>query len=444
MKRIAIIGSGISGLTVAHCLSQQKDAQLEKVEQRQALELTVYESESRIGGHTATIDIDDDGNRQAIDTGFIVYNDWTYPNFIKLIDQLDVESRPTAMSFSVSCEQTGLEYAGSNLNALFAQRGNLLRPAYWNMLRDILRFNKESIIDFEAGKLDAGMSLGEYLKKGAYGRPFVEKYLVPMGAAIWSSGTEGMFEFPALFFVRFFKNHGLLSVKNRPQWRTLVGGSRAYLGPLTENFSQEVIRLNSKIDKINRENDAVFIRHSDGRVETYDAVVFATHSDQALALLENPSPLEKEILGAIPYQANDVVLHTDINLLPKRQLAWSSWNYRLTGDASDAQQAKLTYNMNILQGLQSRKTFCVSLNQSSNIAEEHILGRYNYSHPVFSMQSVAAQQRWVELAGEMNTWYCGAYWRNGFHEDGVASGLNVVGSMDKLLLQDGTIGNAAA
>ena len=432
-KKIAVIGSGISGLTTAYCLANQRSAKLDSALDRQPVEVTVFESESRIGGHTATIDIDKGGKQYAIDTGFIVYNDWTYPKFIKLLDQINVPTRPTSMSFSVSCESSGLEYAGSNLNTLFAQRRNIIRPAYWMMLRDILRFNKQSIDDLDNGRLDDGISLGEYLRKNGYGNMFIDKYLVPMGAAIWSSGTHAMLDFSALFFVRFFKNHGLLSVKNRPQWRTIVGGSKAYLSPLTTSF-QNAIRLNSKIKSVQRENNKVHLLMHDGGVETYDAVVFATHSDQALRLLEKPSQAEQEILSAIPYQLNDVVLHTDERLLPHRKLAWACWNYRLASSREDQQLAKLTYNMNLLQGLESEQTFSVSLNQNDSIREDHILGQYRYSHPVFTLSGMAAQKRQNEINGRDNTWFCGAYWRNGFHEDGVVSALNVIDDMDRGLL----------
>ena len=429
MKKIAIVGSGISGLTVAYCLSTSRNSELDPVKSREPVDLTLYEADDRIGGHTATVDVQVNGNNYAVDTGFIVYNDWTYPNFIKLLQQLEVGSRDTRMSFSVSCEDTGLEYAGSNFNTLFAQRSNILKPVYWQMLGDIVRFNKEAVVDLEKGVLDEGISLGDYLARNRYGNMFREKYLIPMAAAIWSSGTPDIPNFPALFFVRFFKNHGLLSIKKRPQWRTITGGSRSYLQPLSEHF-QSSIRLGANIESVRRERGQVLVRERNGKVEQYDAIVFATHSDQALSLLEEASALEREIVGAIPYQDNDVVLHTDTKLLPKRPLAWSCWNYRIANGSHNEPLAKLTYNMNLLQGLDCEKTFCVSLNQTNDIQQEKVLGSYSYSHPVFNLTGIAAQARWEELAGHQNTWFCGAYWRNGFHEDGVVSALNVVDDMD--------------
>jgi predicted NAD/FAD-binding protein len=418
--KIAVIGAGISGLTSAYYLSRSH-------------QVTVFETEDRIGGHTATIDVEHLGRSYSVDTGFIVYNDWTYPNFIKLLRELNVPTQTTRMSFSVCCDATGLEYAGSSLNALFAQRSNLLRPHYWQMLREILRFNREAVADLESGQIPASATLRDYLTDRNYGPLFIEKYLVPMGAAIWSAGTDEMLEFPLLFFIQFFKNHGLLSVKNRPQWHTIVGGSRSYLKPLTEPFSQR-IETSATIRHINRCEDFVTIDYhspSSGRQSVrFDALVIATHSDQALSLLQDASCEEQEILSAIPYQGNDVVLHTDENLLPERPLAWSSWNYRLTNAAANEPVAKLTYNMNILQDIDAPCTFCVSLNQTDDIDPAKIIGRYNYSHPVFSLKGIDAQQRWEALAGKRRTWYCGAYWGSGFHEDGVNSALRVVASIE--------------
>lgn len=407
--KIAIIGSGISGLSCAYLLHRQHD-------------ITVFEAADRIGGHTATMDVDYQGQRYAIDTGFIVYNDWTYPNFIKLMTELGVQSQPTEMSFSVKCEQTGLEYGGSDLNTLFAQRSNLFSPAYLKMLWDIVSFNKQAITDLESSAIDDDITLGEYLQNRGYGQMFVTKYLVPMGSAIWSASTDTMLKFPLLFFVRFFKNHGLLSVNNRPQWRVIKGGSGSYLGPLTAGF-KEKIRTSTGVSSVRRESDKVQLTTADGQIEIFDQVVFACHSDQALAILNDSNDLEQELLGAIPYQQNDVVLHTDDSLLPEKRLAWSSWNYWLRSDKQE--QAILTYDMNILQGIDSPTTFCVTLNATESIDPEKILGRYCYSHPVFSMASVSAAERWQEINGVNNTWFCGAYWANGFHEDGVSSGIRV-------------------
>lgn len=406
---IAIVGTGISGLSAAYLLNRDHD-------------ITVFESEDRIGGHTATIDVTVDGTDYAIDTGFIVYNDWTYPNFIRLMDEIGVESQVTEMSFSVKCDLSGLEYGGNNLNTLFAQRRNLFKPSFIKMLWDIVRFNKESIADLEANRIAQDMTLGQYLKQKGYGAVFTNKYLIPMGSAIWSSSTEDMFNFPLLFFVRFFKNHGLLSVNNRPQWRTIKGGSKQYLGPLTVSFKDR-IRLSSAVQSVQRHSDGVTLTLADGSSEHFDQVVLACHSDQALKLLAEPCDAETEILSAIPYQSNDVVLHTDDSLLPKHQLAWSSWNYWLRSEQQE--RAILSYDMNILQNIEAPVTFCVTLNATEEIANHKILGQYRYSHPVFSLQSVAAVARWEEINGVNNTWFCGAYWANGFHEDGATSGIRV-------------------
>ena len=304
--KIAIIGSGISGLTSAYLLQQQHD-------------VTVFESAERIGGHTATVEVDEAGSTRAIDTGFIVFNDWTYPNFIRLMDELGVKSKATEMSFSVSCQRSGLEYGGNNLNTLFAQRRNLLNFSFIGMLKDILRFNKEAILDLESGQLKEGVTLGEYLKEKGYGSRFASHYLIPMGSAIWSSTLDEMMKFPLVFFVRFFKNHGLLSVNDRPQWRVIEGGSSAYLQPLVAKFKDR-IQLGADIVQVHRFKDDVVIHFADGSAQTFDQVVFACHSDEALALLADPSADEQAILSAIPYRNNDVVLHTDTRLLPKKKI----------------------------------------------------------------------------------------------------------------------------
>ena len=407
--KIAIIGSGISGLTCAYLLHQEHD-------------ITVFEAGTEIGGHTATKNVQLDGREYAIDTGFIVFNDWTYPNFIKLMTKLGVESQPTSMSFSVRCDGTGLEYSGTNLDTLFSQRRNLLRPAFIGMLLDIMRFNREAITDLESGAIAAGTTLGEYLDSNGYGALFRDKYLVPMGSAIWSASVTTMMQFPLLFFVRFFKNHGLLSVKNRPQWRVIKGGSKQYLQPLIEGFSDR-IHVNTPVAQVHRNVDGVQVQLANGSTHSYDQVIFACHSDQALALLDDASADESSILGAMAYQQNEVVLHTDSTHLPANRKAWSSWNYRIAEQQQST--AVLTYNMNILQGIQSPHTFCVTLNDTDNIDADKILGKYHYSHPVFTLQSVAAAERWQEINGVNRTWFCGAYWANGFHEDGCSSGIRV-------------------
>ena len=406
--KIAIIGSGISGLTCGYLLHKQHD-------------ISVFEASDWVGGHTHTVNVNVNGKPYAVDTGFIVFNDWTYPNFITLMDQLGVRSKVTEMSFSVRDSRTDLEYNGNTLNSLFAQRSNLLSPAFWGMLRDILRFNRQAIRDLEEQRIAPDTRLGDYLQQRGYGTRFIDHYIVPMGAAIWSMSLADMMGFPLQFFVRFFKNHGLLSVSNRPQWRVIEGGSSAYIAPLSAGFADN-IHLNCPVISVTRDGLGVLL-HSAAGVERFDKVIFACHSDQALKLLSQPSEAEQQILGAMPYADNDVVLHTDTRLLPDRKLAWASWNYRLGSAGQNC--AAVTYDMNILQGIQSETTFCVSLNQTAAIDPLKVLARYTYAHPQYSLQAVAAQARWQELMGDQHSYYCGAYWANGFHEDGVVSALRV-------------------
>ena len=403
---IAIIGTGISGLTAAWHLHGAHD-------------LTIFEANDYIGGHTNTVKVEYSGHRYAVDTGFIVFNDWTYPNFIGLLEQLGVASQPTLMSFSVRCERTGLEYNGQDLNTLFAQRFNLFRPSFHRMLRDILRFNREAPALLDG---DRAITLNDYLREQGYSREFVEHYVIPMAAAIWSAEPDLMGDMPARFFVQFFKNHGLLSISNRPQWRVIQGGSRSYIGPLTAPFHDR-IRLNCPVESIRRLPNCVQIKPKYGGVEHFDEVIVATHSDQALRLLADPTPKEQEILGAIPYQENEAVLHTDARLLPHRKLAWAAWNYHLPTQPQT--RVAVTYNMNLLQNLDAPVTFCVTLNRSEAIDPARVLYRTTYHHPVFTAEGVKAQARRDEISGVNRTWYCGAYWRYGFHEDGVNSGLAV-------------------
>lgn len=413
---IAIIGSGISGLTSAYLLSRSH-------------EITLFEAGDWVGGHTHTLDVTVDGQPYAVDSGFIVFNDWTYPNFMRLLGQLGVGFKPTEMSFSVTDPDSGLEYNGNNLNSLFAQRRNLLSPGFWGMLRDIQRFNKEALRDLEEQRIGTDTTLDQYLKAGGYGERFILHYIVPMGAAIWSMSMADMLGFPMQFFLRFFRNHGLLSISNRPQWCVIEGGSSAYVAPLTASF-KERIRLNCPVTRVERDADGVVI-HSPAGSERFDKVVFACHSDQALKLLAEPSAAEQSILGALPYADNEVILHTDTRLLPERKLAWASWNFRLGGAGHT--RAAVTYNMNILQGIQSDTTFCISLNQSAGISPFKVLAKYTYAHPQYSLNAVAAQQRWEELNGAQHSYYCGAYWASGFHEDGVVSALRVARSFGEVL-----------
>lgn len=409
--KIAIIGAGISGLAAAHALYQKHT-------------ITLFEANDYIGGHTHTHNIQLAAEHYAIDTGFIVFNDWTYPNFIQLLADLKVASQPTNMSFSVRCERTGLEYNGNNLNSLFAQRRNLLRPAFYRMLADILRFNRQAprLLKQE----DEELTLLDYLHSHGYGQNFINHYIIPMGAAIWSAKPDTMSLMPAHNFVRFFNNHGLLSVNHRPQWHVVKNGSHSYVKALTAPLQQR-IRLKCPIVWIKREVDQVTIKPQNTAIETFDAVVIATHSDQALAMLTDPSPAEQAILGAINYQSNAAVLHTDTRLLPRRRLAWAAWNYHLPTNPQAA--VAVTYNMNMLQNLTAAETFCVTLNRTEAIDPARILAQMTYQHPVFTAAALAAQQRQHEISGHRRTWYCGAYWGNGFHEDGLVSAQHITQSL---------------
>lgn len=408
MKNIAIVGTGISGLTCGYLLSQSH-------------KVTVFEANDYIGGHTATVDVEHLGKHYAIDTGFIVFNDRTYPRFERLLARLNVSILPTEMSFSVHNALTGLEYNGHNFASLFAQKRNLLNPRFWAFLNEIVRFNKSCKAIYQQDHYPA-VNLGEFLDREQFSDFFAEHYILPMGAAIWSSSIEDMRAFSLRFFIRFFEHHGLLNVSNRPQWYVLKGGSRSYIPDLIAPFKDN-LHLNSPVSAIERHADGVKL-YVNGEWQVFDEVILACHSDQALKMLTDATSAEKAILGDLQYQNNEVVLHTDTNLLPKRKAAWASWNYRL--DGNQKRPASVTYNMNILQRLPSdAPTFCVTLNQTELIDEAKILRRFNYAHPVFNEQSLQAQARREEISGQNHTHFAGAYWHNGFHEDGVRSALDV-------------------
>jgi len=413
--KVAIIGTGIAGNVVAHHLHRTHD-------------ITVYEAADHIGGHTHTHDIELDGERHAIDTGFIVFNRRTYPNFIALLNQLGVASQPSEMSFSVRNENNGLEYNGTSINGLFAQRRNLLRPSFHRMILDILRFNREAP-ELLADDSHREVRLGDYLAEHRYSQRFIDDYLIPMGAAIWSTEPTRMLGFPARFFVRFLHNHGMLSIDDRPQWRVIVGGSARYLDKLVAPWRHHV-RLRCPVEQVQRSDDGgVLVSSLAHGTERYDHVFFACHADQALRLLADPTRAECEVLGALPYQRNDAVLHTDTRLLPRTRRAWAAWNYHVRSDRAaviGGQRVALTYDMNILQSLRSKHTFCVTLNRGDEVDPRHVLKRLTYHHPLFTPAGVAAQARHGEVSGLRGTHYCGAYWRYGFHEDGVVSALNAL------------------
>lgn len=411
--KVAVIGTGIAGNVAAYHLNKSHD-------------ITVFEAGSYVGGHTNTVDVDTAAGPLPVDTGFIVFNDRTYPNFIRLLDELGVDSHDSEMSFSVRKSRPSLEYNGSNLNGLFAQRRNLLRPSFLRMIRDILRFNREAPLLLSAQ--DTGTTLGEYLRRERYSDEFTDHYLVPMGAAIWSAEPDMMEQMPAHFFIRFFQNHGLLSLDDRPQWRVITGGSREYVKKLVAGH-RDRIRLNCPVESISRLPDHVIVRAHGLPAEEYDAVFLACHSDQALRMLADPSKDEQQVLGAIRYQYNEAVLHTDSSMMPNRQRAWASWNYHLPENADE--QVTLTYHMNRLQSLACDEHYFVTLNSAQEIDPQSIIRQVGYDHPVFTAEAVEAQRRKEQIDGANRTYYCGAYWRYGFHEDGVVSALSALQSFQQ-------------
>tara|TARA_B100000029_G_scaffold380803_1_gene375893 strand:- start:46714 stop:47943 length:1230 start_codon:yes stop_codon:yes gene_type:complete len=400
--KIAIVGGGISGLTTAYLLSREH-------------EIILYESNDYIGGHTNTVTIEMNGSPVAVDTGFIVYNEQNYPNFSHILSDLNVSTQPTSMSFSVKLIEPNLEYNGSSFKQLFGQKKNLLRPTFYQMLWDILRFNRQAPGLLESNSYD--ITLGEHVIECGFSQDFIHHYLVPMGAAIWSSSPSAILEMPAYFFIRFFKNHGMLNLNERPQWRTITGGSCQYVNKMIASFAEN-IRLGHKVSSVERLNDRVTV---DG--DSYDHVVFACHSDQAIEALSDPSVYEKDILSKISYQKNEIIIHTDTSIMPAREALWAAWNYHSQGN--DDSPVAMTYNMNILQDLDIKETICITLNSLNLINPDLILGRHIYSHPQFTTESMKAQERWMEISGGNRTHFCGAYWGNGFHEDGVNSALRV-------------------
>ncbi|TDT59016.1 hypothetical protein DFO53_0568 [Enterobacter sp. AG5470] len=408
---IAIIGSGIAGLTCAWRLAGHH-------------RVTIFEAEPTVGGHTATVDVSTPQGTYAIDTGFIVYNDRTYPRFMGLLSELGINGQKTQMSFSVHNPQSGLEYNGHTLLSLFAQRRNLVNPAFWGLLNAIVRFNRLAKQALRSG-VDENATLQSFLEQHHFSHFFARHYILPMGAAIWSSSLQEMRRFPLPLFLRFFEHHGLLDIADRPQWYVVPGGSREYIRALLAQLGDRLtLHLNTPVQQVLRHDDGVTIR-LDASEQRFDQVIFACHSAQALAMLVDPAPAEREVLGAIGWQRNEVVLHSDPRWLPVRERAWASWNYRLS--ERDQDRACVTYNMNILQGLpEGSPLFCVTLNPDSPVDARYVWQRFVYEHPLFNPQSWRAQARRGEINGHRRSWYCGAYWYNGFHEDGVRSALDVV------------------
>lgn len=412
--KIAIIGTGIAGNVAAYKLRQEHD-------------ITVFESAGHVGGHTNTVDVYEDGRRIAVDTGFIVFNNQTYPNFIGLLDEIGQASQESDMSFSVRTDSGDLEYCGSSLNGLFAQRRNFLRPGFYRMIRDILRFNQ--MAQPAAAHLGPEVTLGAFLRENGYGEEFIDHYLVPMAAAIWSAEPVAILDMPVAFLVRFFRNHGLLQISDRPVWRVITGGSREYVNKLTAGH-RDRIRLNSPVTSLRRIVDKVEIVSASGGRELFDYVFVACHSDQALAILKDATVPERDVLGAIRYQPNEAILHTDVSLMPSRRRAWAAWNYHIPDNRR--QHVAVTYNMNILQRLDTSRQYCVTLNDDRRIDPNKIICRVQYEHPILTSEAVAVQTRQAELNRD-RTFFCGAYWRNGFHEDGVVSAINAIEHFEQRL-----------
>ncbi|AND67692.1 hypothetical protein ATSB10_02380 [Dyella thiooxydans] len=404
--RIAVIGGGISGMASAWLLSQQHSVDL-------------YEANAYIGGHTHTHDVESGGRDYAVDSGFIVFNPDNYPLLSRLFGELGVESQPTTMSFAVHNEASGLEYGATSLDALFCQRRNLLSPKFYGMVRDIVRFYRESQGLLETA--DAGPTLGDYLERHRYGAMFRDEHIVPMASALWSSPSRKVLDFPARYLVQFMANHHMLQLDDRPEWRVVRGGSQRYVDALRERWMVRE-RIASPVTAVRRVEGGVEIT-SLGQTERYDQVVLACHSNEALALLADATPAEREVLGAIRYQENETVLHTDTRLLPKRRKAWSAWNVLIP--ASPTEACTVTYCMNLLQTLDAPDTFCVSLNCADRIDPAKVIRRMRYAHPEYTHASVAAQQRKGEIQGRSGTWFAGAYWGWGFHEDGMRSAVEV-------------------
>lgn len=404
--RIAVIGSGISGLASAWLLSREHA-------------VTLYEANDYLGGHTHTHRVSLAGNDYEVDSGFIVHNPVHYPLLHALFDELGVQSQPTTMSFSARHEASGLEYNATSLDTLFCQRRNLLSPRFWGMVRDLVRFYREApaLLDLPG----AGPALGDYLRQNDYGAAFRDHHLVPMASALWSSPSRQILQFPARYLVQFMANHQMLQVSGRPQWQVVKGGSSAYVRALHQRWNVEE-RLCSPVRAVARHGDRVAIDSKQG-IENFDHVVMACHSDQALVLLSDASEREQDILGAMPYQANQVALHTDAGVLPRSRKAWGAWNAVIPADPGAA--CTVSYCMNILQGIDAPEPLVVSLNQTESIDPARILRRMTYSHPVYTTASVAAQARKAEIQGNRRTWFAGAYWGWGFHEDGMRSAVEV-------------------
>ena len=406
--RIGVIGAGVAGLTAAYLLEKDHD-------------VCLWEARPRAGGHAHTVEVKMNGQFTPVDTGFLVYNERTYPRFTRLLQQLDVETESSEMSFSIQDVASGLEYNGHGLNELFAQRKNLFSYKFWKLLREILRFNRKAR-DFLADTNRHG-SLGEFLDRHGFAEIFNEKYLIPMGAAIWSSPSQDIREIPARFFLSFFQNHGLLKIIDRPQWRTITGGSREYVRKLTSVLGDQ-LQLHCPIRRVRRKADGVVVETQAGKTSLWDAVIFAVHSDQILSILDQPRPVEQKIFSSMPYHKNRAVLHTDRSLLPVTRRAWASWNVYL--DPNSPESLSVTYYVNRLQNLESTEPLCVTLNPVRPIDPEDVIDTFEYDHPAYSRSFLRAQQRLRKRKRNHRLYFIGAWRHNGFHEDGVRSARDAV------------------
>ena len=409
---LAVVGAGISGLATAYVLGRRHA-------------VTVFEAECDAGGHANTATVIEGSRRLNIDTGFIVYNETNYPMFCRLLADLHVNGQPSDMSFSVVCEKTGLEYCGTSLNTLFAQRLNLLSPKFWRMLIDILRFNASRPSPDDLSRAD--LTVAQYVSSKGYSRAFVENYLVPLGSSLWSCSSHQFRSFPISFVVEFLENHGMLRVMGRPQWLTVNGGSQAYVREMSSRLGGDLVN-GTPVRKLYRRPKGVDVELTNGHTHRFDEVILATHADTSLDLVADPDDLEAETLACFPYQDNHICLHTDTRVLPARKPAWASWNYRIPPDHSG--NVSISYNMNRLQSLDAEKTYCVSLNQFTHIAPEHVIRQIKYRHPVFSFVRNDAQSYHQQMLRRNRLSYCGAYWGHGFHEDGIRSGLAVATAFD--------------
>jgi predicted NAD/FAD-binding protein len=406
VKRIAVIGSGISGLSAAWRLSRKH-------------EVHVFERDTRLGGHTHTVMVESAAGPVPVDTGFIVHNERTYPNFCRLMDELGVETQPSDMSFAVTRDNGDFEYSSRGLRGFFAQKRNIVSPTHIKLLREILRFNKEAprLLD---NPDERGTTLGEFLRAGGYADVFIESYLIPMAGAVWSMAPDAMPGFPAVTLIRFMQNHGMLGIDTHPKWKTIRGGSKAYLAPLTEPF-RDRISSGVEIESVRRGEQCITLEFRYRPPEQFDEVVFACHGDQILPMLADATHQEREVLAAFRSSRNETCLHTDTSMLPKRPAARASWNYLL----GDSGRVTVTYHMNRLQKLQTPEDYCVTLNSDCGIDSSKVLRRMLYEHPLYNLDAIRAQERWPEISGKNRTHFCGAYWFYGFHEDGVRSGMRV-------------------